>query len=716
MGSKKKQTVGHRWSWGQHLVLNHGPVDWIHRIWFGEKVGSDTKVTANSRITINKPELFGDRDQYGGVIGDIDVCLGQANQGINDYLADHCSKTIGGRRVVSAFRHLTALVFRKPEMGNSSHPPAVAVEVGRFTTGWDGNEIWYSPKADIEGNGMNAAHIVHELVECPEWGSGISRIDNVGFRQCADKLYAEKFGLSAHWTKQQPVEQFIKDICRYVNGYVFTDEATGKVTMRLARDDYEPATVPKLTVKQIKSVKNVRRRSPADLINTLTVNYTDTKTYEKASLTVINAALLEATGRVVGESIDFPMILDAKLAYQVAMRELRMLSARLTTSEIYCDTSASIYQPGDVVRVVYPPAGLDHIVRIQKKRRGSFANPEVRLDVMEDIFSAAIGDYKPPSPSNWVSPINEPQPITTQTAMELPYWMLANTLNPSQLAALNEHSAFVGWFAGKPTSDSLGSDLYYNHFNRWQYSHRASFASHSLLLKAVSKADKQIEVAESSLVGQELPVVAMLGNELVVINSLNGNVATLKRGVLDTIPMAHTAMTLLTVLEGDGLENEFTSGEQLSLRGLTVTPRGTLDESKATMAKVSFVGRAHKPLCVVNVQLNASYWPDSATLPLAVTLSHRNRKSQVTEAEFLTDWFTNGTPESNTQTHIKLEDVNAGQILYESTSNKTSYSFDNTVIKDNVNKVRVTLTAVRAGSEAMQSYAHEVDINRLPSV
>ncbi|WP_064608789.1 hypothetical protein [Photobacterium sp. J15] len=79
-----------------------------------------------------------------------------------------------------------------------------------------------------------------------------------------------------------------------------------------------------------------------------------------------------------------------------------------------------------------------------------------------------------------------PKPITEQTAIELPYWLLANTLNPSELATLKEYSCFIGWFAGRPTGDTLGADLYYNHFDRWLYSHRGNFVLCSSLLEPVS--------------------------------------------------------------------------------------------------------------------------------------------------------------------------------------------------------------------------------------
>ncbi|PKF48613.1 hypothetical protein AT251_24795, partial [Enterovibrio nigricans] len=279
-------------------------------------------------------------------------------------------------KVVSAFRHLCSLVFRRPEMGNSTYPPAVSVEVERVATGWHGGAIWYASKARIGDGGLNPAHIIHELIECPEWGVGNSNIDDDAFIRCANTLYSESFGLNSFWTKQQSVEDFIKDICRYINGYVFTDESTGKITMRLARNDYDPATIPELNANSIRTVRNVSRRTQADIINTLTVNYTEPANYEKAALTVINSALVHATGRTVGESLNMPMIRDAQLAQRVGMRELKVLSAELLTCEIYCDTTAAIYQPGDVVRVVFPPAGLNHIMRIQSKRRGGMDKPE----------------------------------------------------------------------------------------------------------------------------------------------------------------------------------------------------------------------------------------------------------------------------------------------------------------------------------------------------
>ncbi|MDO6542828.1 phage tail protein [Photobacterium sanguinicancri] len=709
MGSKKKQVAGHRWFWGQHLVLCHGPVDAVRRIWFGEKVGWSGSVLSNSRIHIDQPTLFGDRDQYGGIVGDIDICLGHASQIVNNYLAHHCGQVVNGQKVVSAFRHLTALVFRKPEMGNSSYPAPVAVEVERISTGWDGNEIWYVTKAAI-GNGLNGAHIVHELIECPEWGTGNSNIDNKAFEACANTLYAEGFGLNAHWVKQQPVEQFVKDICRYLNGYVFTDEASGLITMRLARDNYDTSKVPALTSKVIKTAKNIRRRTQADIINTLTLTYTDPTTYEKSAVTVINSAMVHAVGRTIGETVNFPMIHDAQLAYRVAMRELKMLSARLMTTELYCDTTASVYQPGDVVRVVYPPAGFNHIMRVQKKRRGSMAQPEVKLELMEDIFSAATGDYIPPPPSGWKDPITTPVPITIQQVVESPYWLLATSLNPSELAALNKHSCFVGWLARKPSGDTIGADLYYNNFDRWIYSHRASFSTSSMLAESISPMATQLRLIDSNLLTIELPAVCQLGGELVVVKSIVDGVAEVERGVLDTIPAEHAAMIVIAALDGDALDTEFTTGEQVSVRGLTVTARGALPKDDAAIITTELVGRAAKPLCVTNVKLNDEHWPDTITIPVNVTWSHRNRISQVVEPQHLTNWYTGGTPEPDTTTQISVMDADTNAVLYQGETTETELLLDETLIPALTQRLTITLTATREGNEAMQPFSHTFNV------
>ncbi|WP_087022380.1 phage tail protein [Thaumasiovibrio subtropicus] len=706
MGKKKSQVVGHRWYWGQHLVLCHGPVDAIIKIWFGEKVGWSGYAFENDEIHIDKPTLFGDRDQYGGVVGNIDVLLGHADQDTNTYLYQHCAKTAGGKKVVSAFRYLTSLVFKTPEMGNSSYPPPVSVEVARIKTGWDGNPIWYAERAN-PGTGLNAAHVLHELVECPEWGVGNSDIDDAAFKVAADKLFNERFGLNAHWTRQQPVEDFIKDICRYINGYVYTNESSGKITLKLARDDYVIDDLEVLTSDQIRTCRNVRRRSQADIINTLTVTYTDSATHEKAAITVMNSAMVNAVGRTVGETVKFPMIMDSTLAYKVAMRELKMLSSRLLTAEIYCDTRFTHLQPGDVVKVEYPPAGLNHVMRVQKKRRGTMAKPEIKLDVMEDVFSPTSGEYTPPPPSDWDSPLNPPMAIATQRLMEAPYWLLANTFNASELAGFGDDSGMLLWLAAKPTSDTLGAELYFDNTNRWTYSHRANFTPASFTTEAIDKHAIQVTLTDNALTQADLPMVCAINDELVVVSKVENGIASLTRAVLDTHPQHHPAMSWLTSLSSEAIDNEFIQGEQVKVRALTVTPIGILPDPQATIITTDIQARAFKPLPVCNVRLNGAYDPEETTLPITLSWLHRNRLSQVGQPEQLTSWYQGGNPEPGVETRLEIYDQDKNKIV-DLITNKSEILIPN--FETNPTKIEIILTSLRNETESQVKYRHSVII------
>ncbi|EGR1111393.1 hypothetical protein EFU26_07170 [Vibrio cholerae] len=704
MGRPSSQVVGRRWFWGQHLVLCHGPIDAIRKIWFGEKIGFASVIQTNQRIRIDQPYLFGDRDTYGGVVGNIDVLLGTPNQPVNDYLAEHCGSEVNGQRVCSAFRYLSSLVFRKTEMGNSSYPPAVSVEVERIRTGWNGQPIWYIAKAQIGNGGMNPAHMLRELIECPEWGTGNSNIDDAAFQRCADALFAENFGLHAFWTKQQPVEDFVKDICRHINGYVFTDESSGKITMRLARDDYQPDNLPILDSQHIRTVRNVSRRTQADVVNTLTVNYTHPDTYDKAAVTVINSAMVHATGRSVGESINMPMIHDGQLAQRVGMRELKVLSAQLLTAEIYCDTTAAKLQPGDVIRVVFPPAGLNHIMRVQSKRRGGMSKPEIKLDVMQDIFTAATGNYAPPPPTDWDNPISAPQPIAVQSLIELPFWALANSMDVATLAALPDYVGYIAWLGKKPSGDTLGADLYLNNAATWRFIERAGFATVTSLSAPLDKSSTSAQLNQSSVIASSLPALALIDDELVAITHINGDIVTLIRSVLDSEPASHIANAPIILINGYAIREQFVLGESVQARALTITPKGRLEENQATTLMTTLKGRAHLPLPPCNVKLNGQLWPVSLTLPVNITWSHRNRLSQTASPDKLQSWFATGAPEQGTNTEVQIINADTGQQIHSQELTTTSFEITDVLAPQSITNIKIKLTTKRDGKACLNSF------------
>ncbi|WP_413110485.1 hypothetical protein [Thaumasiovibrio sp. DFM-14] len=134
-------------------------------------------------------------------------------------------------------------------------------------------------------------------------------------------------------------------------------------------------------------------------------------------------------------------------------------------------------------------------------------------------------------------------------------------------------------------------------------------------------------------------------------------------------------MSWLVNINGEALNNEFILGEAVKARGLTVTPRGTLDGALATVANREVTARAIRPLPVCNVRLNGVYDPDSITLPLTIEWSHRNRLSQVGTPEDLTSWYTEGGMEAGVESVIHIEDQD-GDLLHMQQGTFTSYKLE----------------------------------------
>lgn len=144
MGGSPKQTVGYKYLLGLHLTYLLGQADKLIELTF-EKRTAWVGAAKDERIIVHKPDLFGGESQQGGVSGYIDVEMGGATQGQNDYLVTQ----LGSQ--VPAFRGTTGLVFRHPWLGNTPYMKPPAAKFQRVFVTPDGAPNWYPEKAPING-------------------------------------------------------------------------------------------------------------------------------------------------------------------------------------------------------------------------------------------------------------------------------------------------------------------------------------------------------------------------------------------------------------------------------------------------------------------------------------------------------------------------------------------------------------------------------------
>lgn len=144
MGSSKKVTVGYKYYLGLHFGLCHGPVDAVLNVSVGERDAWLGEQTASGTLAINAPELFGGDKREGGIVGTLDVLMGESTQVENTYL----QAKIGA--LIPAFRGILSAVWRGGQVtSNNPYLKPWAFRVQRILQGWSGGAAWYPEKAIV---------------------------------------------------------------------------------------------------------------------------------------------------------------------------------------------------------------------------------------------------------------------------------------------------------------------------------------------------------------------------------------------------------------------------------------------------------------------------------------------------------------------------------------------------------------------------------------
>ncbi|MGE4366218.1 phage tail protein [Thermomonas sp.] len=174
-GKSKKATVGYRYYMSLHMAICYGPVDAMLEIRAGDRTAWKGAVTGSTTIGIDARDLFGGDEREGGIVGLLDVMMGEPTQAPNTYLTnkigagrpayrglfttcfhggDGAGVPIGG--FGSLLMQHFGLVINKGGGLITSNNPYIkpwAYQVRRITKGWWGGNCWYESKSQILLNG-----------------------------------------------------------------------------------------------------------------------------------------------------------------------------------------------------------------------------------------------------------------------------------------------------------------------------------------------------------------------------------------------------------------------------------------------------------------------------------------------------------------------------------------------------------------------------------
>lgn len=485
---------------------------------------------------------------------------------------------------------------------------------------------------------MNPSHIIRECLTDPDWGMGYTDddIDDVSFMAAADTFYAEGLGMSLLWDRQVKIEEFVQQVQKHVDAALYVSRSTGKFVLKAIRNDYDEGSLISLDESNIVDITNPSRVAFGELTNSVTVNYWDSATGKDASITVSDPALAKQQGVVINAPMQYPGITNERNATIIAHRDLRVLSSPLMSCTITANSDAKPLNLGDTFKLSWARWGLvDVVMRVTDIAYGTGRNNRVKITCSEDIFDTDATNVIVVVPdTDWTDPSVPPSAVPEQLATEAPYYELVQALGQSDTDnKLLTHPEIGYVIAAAGTSvAAINANLHTDSGSGYEDAGTLDFAPFAYLAADIGKTDTSFTIAN----GSDLEVVptgthVQVGDELMRVDTLDPDTGavTVGRGVLDTVPQAHTEGAVAMFWDNyAGFDpTEYVITEDVAVKITPVSGAGTLPIDDAVPMSVEIAARAARPYAPGDLRINGdSYQPEAFyDGEVAITWTHRNR-------------------------------------------------------------------------------------------
>ena len=661
--SSTRVTVGYRYYIGAQLALCHGEVDEFIGIRVDEK---DVKLSGKNTLDgvtsfqLNDPELFGKVDEQGGLTGQCRFYHGTALQAQNDYM-----RSVLAEPEIPTYRGVCHLMFEHVLYGNTGRFEAPSIIIRRTP-----NQLGLTGgRHNINGN-ANPACMVYEVLTNRRWGMGIpaSLIDVDSFVAAGNALAAQGWGLSMLVESETDGKSLIFEIMRQIDGIVFSDLTTGKLRMRLVRDDYAVSTLPWIDTSNVLSGSlEFSRASWDDTINTVKVKYVDRE--QNFTERVIQhqelGNIATRGGTITSDEYDYTGISNAQQANEMAARVLKVVSSPLARVSWQMKRTGTPIYPGDVLRLKWPERDLEQmIVRVTDVDYGTLDDPAVKIEAIEDVFSVGATAYIPPNPSGWENPFVPPQPAPMQRLLEAPYAFYGD------LGA----GAVVMTVAAKPGRQEVGYRVLSSTDGSEPTIPTADvpdFTPAGNLLSAYTGTLAPDDAGFTIYAGNGVsPVVynagersagaglALIDDEILAFSAIedlgsgNYQIKGVVCGALDTVPRRHSAGAAVYILsDGFGTTQgvPYTAGVSVRAKLLPYTRIEPINPSLVTEMTLTTDLRHQRPYPPAAVRTNGAFAPVGGTLtggftPLTISWEPRDRGTAMVETSRVLPQNTTGVP------------------------------------------------------------------------
>lgn len=626
------QDAGYYYTLGLDLAVCMGPVDSVDEVLFDDKHPSwaDVGGTTDYRnCTFNNTTLFGGNKSGGGVKGNATVYLGTPDQPIDAYMQTQCNPDYPGLARVChiVFHGGYKSQYGGVYLGTSEALRPIAVRATRCPNTLGLPSGHHRMLVD-GGYDANPACMLYEILTDTTWGLGIpsSAIDVAAFQAVGQTLYAESFGLAMILEQGAPAADAIRDILRHIDGGLSTDPTTGKLTLKLIRADYTIGSLPVLDESCLDQIE-FSRGSWSQTFNTVKVVFTSrADNYTSRTAQWQNLANQQAQGGVVATQLEYRGLSNAAAAGAVAARGIKVGSYPLGQLKAKANRVAWALRQCDPFVLNLPSYGITGLVcRITKPAGGELENGRLSIEAIEDAFAIGSSAYGLPPGSGWVDPLGVVNPCAQQALLESPYQLAGGPWRELQVLAARAESSDIGFTI---QSDPAGGTAFTetNDIKGWcPYGTLvASYAANASALDATGFSVTNLVDVDAlvSCNSTELYYginLALIDSEIIGWQTISSSGATrtvtnVLRGLLDTVPAAHSAGAKVWFLTAGprGLVNPsggYATDLTASVKALPYNLRTALPIASATAMSATLTSRVLKPLPPGNVQVGGAAWP-----------------------------------------------------------------------------------------------------------
>jgi hypothetical protein len=642
MGSMKGGgTAGFHYLFGLLWGICRGPVNDLREIRVGDKVAWEGPLCDGDVQAIKSPNLFGGAPEgEGGIQGPFRLFMGGADQVLPGAGSANCGGNgpLAGTQTlpdvkatiqaespgvrISEFRGTFLLWFDGLISSMNPYPKQWAFRLRRHTAGWYNDECWYRVKAAIflaagKIQAMNPTHIIYQCLTDPVWGRGMppALIDENSFIYAADKLCSENFGLCIAWQRKEEVDQFIAIIQDYIDCFLFPDPETGKMTIKLLRDDFVEADLPSFDPSSgLIDIQEDETSSQDEIFSEMIGQGFDPITKTEFTVRAHNLAARQSQGGPNPESRDLSGIPTRDLMGRVLQRDLKKMCSGLSKYIVVLDRAGWKLRPGTPFKVSDPRRNIGSIVlRVVEVTDQSFKDGRITLKCTEDVFALPATTYITTNETAWTPPPTEAVPAADQAIYEASYRDVLLRKSAADMAALVETNAYFGVVAASPNSAMYRFDLDSRAAGETDYTVTSGvFTGNALLAADITILQTAFNLASVShdwpenIVGQAI----VIGDEQMAVTAFDSTTgdATVKRGVADTVPKAHAAGDRVWAIDDDFVTDgrTYAEGEDVDALVLTRTNSDLLDPADAVDMTLTLVARQARPYPPAKVTVDAA--------------------------------------------------------------------------------------------------------------